>query len=306
MGEVICEIITLSLGILDKTAHYSYNIGSCCSRQKGFIMSQLVLTESIQGYLNEISKYPLLSHEEELSIATRYFKTGNIDDAHALVTSNLRYVVKMALELRNYGCRLADLIQEGNIGLMHAVKKFNPHKGFRLITYASWWIKASMQDFILKSKGLVRRGTKSLKKKLFYKSDPITLKRPQVVNMAQDASAGDDQHAHGDVCAYNDFSLNTPAGDGSATHMELLTDMRPGQEEVVAELQESIETKRTITTALKRLSDNERYVIKRRVMTDEPESLQGLGDKLGITRERVRQIETNALKKLKTSLAVTR
>ncbi|TAN63703.1 sigma-70 family RNA polymerase sigma factor [bacterium] len=250
-------------------------------------MSQLVLTESIQGYLNEVSKYPLLSHEEELSVATRYFKTRNIDDAHTLVTSNLRYVVKIALDFRNYGCKLADLIQEGNIGLMHAVKKFNPHKGFRLITYASWWIKASMQDFILKSKGLVRRGAKALKKKLFYKSDPKT-------------PAGDD------ISAYNDLSLNTPAGDGSATHMELLTDIRPSQEDVVAELQESIETKRTITTALKRLSSNERYVIERRVMTDEPESLQGLGDKLGITRERVRQIETNALKKLKTSLALTR
>lgn len=256
-------------------------------------MSQLVFTESIQGYLNEVSKYPLLSHEEELSVATRYFKTRNIDDAHTLVTSNLRYVVKIALEFRNYGCRLADLIQEGNIGLMHAVKKFNPHKGFRLITYASWWIKASIQDFILKSKGLVRRGAKALKKKLFYKNDPK-------------APAGDGQHATGEISAYNDLSLNTPAGDGSATHMELLTDMRPGQEEVVAELQESIETKRTITTALKRLSGNERYVIERRVMTDDPESLQGLGDKLGITRERVRQIETNALKKLKTSLAVTR
>lgn len=244
-------------------------------------MSQLVLTESIQSYLNEVNKYPVLSSEEELAVAKRYFKNKNIEDAHTLVTSNLRYVVKIALEFRNYGCRLADLIQEGNIGLMHAVKKFNPYKGFRLITYATWWIKAGIQEFIIKTRGLVRHGAKALKKKLFYRN-----------------AAGQD------AGAYNDLSLNAPAGDESAvTHIELLKDANPNQEELIAALQENTQAKREISSALKRLSDKERFVIERRVMADEPESLQAIGGRLGITRERVRQLESSALKKLKDSLA---
>src|SRR3972149_1876841 len=129
-----------------------------------------VVSDSIQSYLAEVNRYPVLSAEDEFTVAERYYRNRPIEDAHTLVASNLRYVVKIALEFRNYGCRLADLIQEGNIGLMMAVKKFNPFKGFRLITYATWWIKSFIQDFILKSKGLVRRAARDLKRKLFYRT----------------------------------------------------------------------------------------------------------------------------------------
>src|SRR3989337_3158734 len=117
-----------------------------------------VVSDSIQSYLAEVNRYPVRSAEDEFTVAERYYRNRSIEDAHTLVTSNLKYVVKIALEYRNYGCRLADLIQEGNIGLMTAVKKFDPYKGFRLITYAKWWIKAFIQDFILKTTGLVKRG----------------------------------------------------------------------------------------------------------------------------------------------------
>jgi len=254
-------------------------------------MSLPVVTDSVQSYLAEVNRYKLLTPEEERSVAERYFMTKSIGDAHTLVTSNLRYVVKIALEFRNYGCRLADLIQEGNIGLMMAVKKFNPFKGFRLITYATWWIKSFIQDFILKSKGLVRRATRDLKRKLFYRT-PSEL--PSGDEPADTEEAG---------VFYDDLSLNAAMTENGATRMEMLKDEGPGPVEAVSEKQTAALVKREVTDALACLNEKERMVIENRVMSDEPESLQGLGDKLGLTRERVRQIESQALKKLERSLA---
>lgn len=252
-------------------------------------MSLPVVTDSVQSYLAEVNRYRLLTPEEERTVAERYYRTRSIEDAHTLVTSNLRYVVKIALEFRNYGCRLADLIQEGNIGLMMAVKKFNPFKGFRLITYATWWIRSFIQDFILKSKGLVRRGTRDLKKKLFYRNAELA--------SGTDADGGAEPMAFGE-----DLSLNANVADNSTTHMELLKDDCPGPLEAVAEIESSALMKREVANALACLNEKERVVIEKRVMSDEPESLQGLGEKLGVTRERVRQIESQALKKLEKSL----
>ena len=127
-------------------------------------MALPVLADSLQRYLSEVSAYPLLSAAEELTVAERYWNERKVEDAHTLVTSNLRYVIKVAMEFSRYGAKLADLIQEGNMGLMIAVKKFDPTKGFRLITYATWWIKAQIQDYIVKTKGLVRNGSKAMKK----------------------------------------------------------------------------------------------------------------------------------------------
>lgn len=254
-------------------------------------MSLPVVTDSVQSYLAEVNRYKLLTPEEERSIAERYFRTKSIEDAHTLVTSNLRYVVKIALEFRNYGCRLADLIQEGNIGLMVAVKKFNPFKGFRLITYATWWIKSFIQDFIIKSKGLVRRGARDLKRKLFYRS-PSEL-----------PSGGEQADPEEAAVFFDDLSLNAAIAEGGATHLEMLRDEGPGPVEAVSEKQSAALVKREVTDALACLNEKERMVIKNRVMSDEPESLQGLGDRLGLTRERVRQIENQALKKLEKSLA---
>ncbi len=254
-----------------------------------------VISDSLQSYFHEINRYPVLSAEEEFEVAERYFKHGNLDDAHRLVVSNLRYVVRIALEFRNYGCRTADLIQEGSIGLMVAVKKFNPYKGFRLITYATWWIKSFIQDFILRTTGIVKRSPKALKKRLFYKKGgAIPLEEGQAIKQSDiGAEAG----------AIHDLSLNASSPDEKSSPMDMLADTRPGPVEAVAIKQESAMAKKEIRHALALLNEKERLVIKERVMADEPESLQAVGEKLGLTRERVRQIESSALKKLRSTLS---
>ena len=246
-------------------------------------MSLPVVSSSLSLYLAEVNRYPVLRAEEEQEVTARYYESRSIEDAHKLVTSNLRYVVKVALEYRHYGCKLSDLIQEGNIGLMVAVKKFNPHKGFRLITYAAWWIRSYIQDFIMKTRTVVKRSSRALKKKLFYKN-PV----PEGMK-AEDFSM--------------DLSLDAPIADEKTTHLDLLRDTRPGQEEAAAERQTKALVKREVSEALAVLNDKERFVIEERVMAEEPESLQGIGDKLGLTRERVRQIEGTALKKLGKTLS---
>ncbi len=257
------------------------------------LMGLPVVTDSVQSYLAQVSRYPMLSAEDEFRVAERYYKTRSIEDAHTLVTSNLRYVVKIALEFRNYGCRLADLIQEGNIGLMTAVKKFNPYKGFRLITYATWWIRSFIQDYILKSRGLVRKSTKALKKKLFYKAPALA-----------DGSAGEEPSyvSHEELELKSDLSLDAPIRDDNSTHLDLLRDEGPGPLESVARSQESFLVRQEVSSALALLNEKERVVVEKRLMSDEPESLQVIGDALGITRERVRQIESQAMKKLEKSL----
>lgn len=261
-------------------------------------MSLPVLTDSIQSYMTEVNRYPVLTPDEEFSVAERYYKYKGLDDAHTLVVSNLRYVVKIAFEFRNYGCKLADLIQEGNIGLMIAVKKFNPYKGFRLITYATWWIRSCIQDFILKTRGAVKRGAKALKRKLFYRKDPA-LSPFDEMDAAQPAKS----FGYGDIDISNDLSLDSPVSDDSATRLEMLQDTAAGPFEAATVKEEGELVKREVTSALALLNDNERLVIENRLMADEPASLQSIGERLGLTRERVRQIESSALKKLQKRLS---
>ncbi len=237
-----------------------------------------VLSDGLNNYLVEIDRYPLLSREAEHSLAMRWYTDKDLDAAHELVVSNLRFVVKVALEFKSYGVALKDMIQEGNIGLMHAVKKFDPTRGTRLITYAVWWIKSHIQDYILKTKGLVKRGSRAIKKALFYKGLPSGEEATQPLN---------------------DFSLDTPLADGETTHLELMADSKPTHAELIEEADHAIAVKQDVGAALKVLNDNERLVITERIMTEEPKSLQAIGTTLGISRERVRQIEASAKKKLK-------
>jgi RNA polymerase sigma-32 factor len=238
-----------------------------------------IAIDSLDAYMVEVNRFPLLTREEEDTLARRYFDTGDIESAHRLVVSNLRFVVKIALEYRNYAASLKDLIQEGNIGLMTAVKKFNPHKGARLITYAVWWIRFFMQEHIIKYRGMVKRATKELKKELFYRND------------------GDHRALPADL------SLDAPIGDdGTATHLDMLADPMADHAEAFAEKREAALVSASVAPALETLGDKERFIIEARVMSDEPKSLQSIGEMLGITRERVRQIEKTALEKLRKKL----
>ncbi|MBE9531547.1 MAG: sigma-70 family RNA polymerase sigma factor [Proteobacteria bacterium] len=256
-------------------------------------MALPVLADSLDSYLVEVSRFPMLSREEERELSIHYLDTKDVGTAQRLVTSHLRFVVKTALEYRNYGIALKDLVQEGNLGLMNAVKKFNPHKGYRLITYAVWWIKSFIQEYILKTKGIVKRSSKALKKKLFYKTA-----------IADGKAAKDASKDAANILTTNDLSLDAPIGEGEdRTHLDMMIDPDKDQASLVADNQEREINKDKVSSALALLNDKERFIIMNRQMSDDALSLQNIGDRYGISRERVRQIEKAAMGKLKKVLA---
>jgi len=267
-----------------------------------------VVKNSLESYLVQINQFPLLTQEEEIKLAVRYRKHSDIEAAHTLITSNLRFVVKVAFEYKSYGVKLLDLIQEGNIGLMMAVKKFDPYKGYRFISYAIWWIRAYIQNFIIKTWSLVKIGTTQAQKKLFYKigkvrkaleSDGENEKKYEL--LAHDLDVGKEDIIEMEQrMAARDLSLDTPFDEGQElTHLDLLKEESPNQEEAFAQEEEKKNREREVQNAMKRLNEKEVYVIKNRIMADEPLTLQEIGDHLNLSRERVRQIESEALKKLK-------
>jgi RNA polymerase sigma-32 factor len=268
-----------------------------------------VVADSLTLYLNEIRRFPVLSPEEELRLALRLYEEKDLEAAQRLITSNLRFVVKIAAEYRSYGVKMLDMIQEGNIGLMLAVRKFNPHKGFRLISYAVWWIRAYIQNHIISAWSLLKIGTTQAQRKLFFKLN-------QAKNAIRNMTGADDLEATAlslDVKEAEveemgerlrgDFSLDAEVRDGDGySLLESLADGRQNQEEMLADQQEQALLKREITTALATLNEKERFVVEHRVAADEPMTLQEIADTYAISRERVRQIEQAALKKMKTAL----
>ena len=267
-----------------------------------------VAKNSLETYLVQINQFPLLTHEEEFKLAVRYRKHNDIDAAQKLITSNLRFVVKVAFEYKSYRVKLLDLIQEGNIGLMMAVKKFNPHKGYRFISYAIWWIRAYIQNFIIKTWSLVKIGTTQAQKKLFYKIGKIrkALESNGENEKKYELLAHDLDVAKEDIIemeqrmAARDLSLDAPFDEGQElTHLDLLKEDSPNQEETLAQEEEKKIREREVQNAMKRLSEKEVYVIQNRIMAEDPLTLQQIGDHLKLSRERVRQIEGEALKKLK-------
>ncbi len=270
-----------------------------------------VITNSVELYLSQINRFPLLSAKEEFDLAVRFREENDIEAAHRLITSNLRFVVKVALEYRSYGVKLLDLVQEGNIGLMMAVKKFNPYRGYRLISYAIWWIRAYIKNFIIKTWSIVKIGTTQTQKKLFYslgKTKKIVKSKTSAEDDIQLLAKALNVKDHDIIemeqrMSLRDFSLDSTLGEGrQTTHLDLLADERPTQEELVGEMEEESHRKREVCRALACLNPKERYVIEKRIMTHEPETLQEIGDSLSLSRERIRQIETEALKKLRTQL----
>jgi len=267
-----------------------------------------VVKNSLESYLARINRFPLLTPEEEFNLATRYRKDNDLEAAHKLITSNLRFVVKVAFEYKSYGTKLLDLIQEGNIGLMMAVKKFNPYKGYRFISYAIWWIRAYIQNFIIKTWSLVKIGTTQAQKKLFYKigkvrkaleADRENEDRYELLANDLDVSKEDIMEMEQRMSS-RDLSLDAPFDeDHELTPLELLRESSPNQEEELMEKQEKGILEEEVGRAIKRLNEKEAFVIKHRVMSDSPLTLQEIGDQLKLSRERVRQIESEALKKLK-------
>jgi len=267
-----------------------------------------VVKNSLESYLTQINQFPLLTQEEEFKLATRYRKDNDIEAAQKLITSNLRFVVKVAFEYKSYEVKLLDLIQEGNIGLMMAVKKFDPYKGYRFISYAIWWIRAYIQNFIIKTWSLVKIGTTQAQKKLFYKigkvrkaleSDPDNDKKYDVLADDLDVAKEEIMEMEQRMSA-RDLSLDAPFDeDHELTPLDLLQDGSVNQEEALIVEQEKKILETEVVDAMKRLNEKESFIIKNRIMAESPLTLQEIGDHLRLSRERVRQIESEALKKLR-------
>jgi len=276
-------------------------------------MSDLpVVKDSLESYLIKINQIPLLTRREEFQLAVKYRKYNDIEAAHKLITSNLRFVVNVALEYRSCGFKLADLIQEGNIGLMMAVKKFNPYRRYRFISYAVWWIRAYIQNYIIKTWSLVKIGTTQAQKKLFYKIGKVrkALESNQENEKKYELLAKDLEVAKENIIemeqrmSSRDLSLDSTFDeDHELTHLDFLQEDRLNQEELFAQEEEKRIREQKVSNAMKRLSEKEIYVVKNRVMADEPLTLQEIGDHLHLSRERVRQIEGEALKKLKKEMS---
>lgn len=268
------------------------------------------ISDSLGHYLAQIKRYPLLDQDEEFSLAVRYKENGDEEAAHRLITSNLRFVVKVALEYRGYGLKLLDLIQEGNIGLMMALKKFDPHKGYRFISYAIWWIRAYIQNYIIRSWSLVKVGTTQKQKKLFYKMGRIRGiayhedRDEKIAQLAHELSVKtSDIEEMQKRLAARDISLDSRLDpDQGITFLDLLPDHTPDQEELLGESEEDLALREEVQQALDGLTERERFIISQRIMADDPMTLQEIGDTFKISRERVRQIETEALRKLRERL----
>ena len=267
----------------------------------------------LSRYLNEIRKFPMLQPEQEYMLAKRWREHEDPDAAHKLVTSHLRLVAKIAMGYRGYGLPIGEVISEGNVGLMQAVKRFEPDKGFRLATYAMWWIRASIQEYILRSWSLVKMGTTASQKKLFFnlrkaKSQISALEegdlRPDQVDIIATRLGVSKQ----DVIDMNrrmsgDASLNAPLREeGEGEWQDWLVDQSSSQEKILADREESDNRLGALRSALGVLNERERRIFEARRLSDDPITLEGLSDEFDISRERVRQIEVRAFEKVQAAV----
>jgi len=271
-----------------------------------------VVTDTLEHYMAQINRFALLSREEEVELACRYRRQGDLEAAHSLICANLRFVVKIAHEYRSYGMKVLDLIQEGNIGLMMAVKKFDPERGIRLISYAVWWIRAYIHNFIVRSWSLVKIGTTQAQKKLFFKLNQTrnAIRRltggEDTGEIARELEVRDDEvEEMARRMAARDASLDLELIEGEDyTLMDSLADDRENQEDRLLLKEEDRILSRQVAAALRKLNDREKRIIQERILHDQPRTLQELANEFGISRERVRQLEKNALAKLKGVLQV--
>ena len=265
----------------------------------------------LSRYLQEIRKFPMLAPDEEFMLAKRWQEHADQNAAEKLITSHLRLVARIAMGYRGYGLPIGEVISEGNVGLMQAVKKFEPDKGFRLATYAMWWIRASIQEYVLRSWSLVKMGTTASQKKLFF-----NLRRTKAQMQALEEGDLRPEHVkaiatklgvpEADVISMNrrlggDSSLNAPLrndGEGGGEWQDWLADDTPGQEDILVESEERAQRKGFLTSALGVLNDRERRIFEARRLADEPATLEELSSEFAVSRERIRQIEVRAFEKV--------
>jgi len=274
-------------------------------------LPSIAIEGSLTKYLSEIKKFPMLSKENEYMLAKNWKERGNLKSAHKLVTSHLRLVAKIAMGYRGYGLPLNEMVSEGNIGLMQAVKKFEPEKGFRLATYAMWWIKASIQEYVLRSWSLVKMGTTSAQKKLFFNLKKIKhqlsannegdLSNEHVEEISQRLNVKKDE-----VISMNrrllgkEKSLNAPikSGEDGSEWQDWIVDDAPDQEINYSQNEEFNERKKLMNNSMYVLNSREKGILTARKLSEEPATLEDLSKKYKISRERVRQIESKAFEKL--------
>jgi len=274
----------------------------------GLSLPAVPVDEGLSKYFREIWKFPVLTKEDEYMLAVRWGEHGDVEAAHSLVTSHLRLVAKIAMGYRGYGLPVSDLVAEGNIGLMRAVKKFDPNKGFRLATYAMWWIRAAITEYVLRSWSLVKMGTLAAQKKLFFSlrrikneldivdSGELDADQANALSEAMDVSA-DDIVAMNRRLAGRDLSLNAPVSRGMDETLEFqdtLVDEAPSPETVAADREEGAYRSGLLARALDVLPERERHIFVERRLKEEPATLEELGQVYGISRERVRQLEVRA------------
>ncbi len=271
--------------------------------------------QSLNRYLAEIKKFPILAPEQEYMLAKRFQEHGDPEAAAQLVTSHLRLVAKIAMGYRGYGLPVSELISEGNIGLMQGVKKFEPDRGFRLATYAMWWIRASIQEFILRSWSLVKMGTTAAQKKLFFnlrrmkarldafEDGDLTPENVQKIATDLGVTEADVVSMNRRMAMGGDTSLNVSMReDGEGQWQDWLQDDAPLQDQVVAEAQEADVRHDMLVNAMDSLNDREKHILTERRLTDDPKTLEELSQVYGVSRERVRQIEVRAFEKLQKAM----
>ncbi|RIV87946.1 RNA polymerase sigma factor RpoH [Aurantiacibacter zhengii] len=273
--------------------------------------------QGLNRYLSKIKKFPVLTPEQEYMLAKRYEEHEDPDAAAQLVQSHLRLVAKIAMGYRGYGLPVSDLISEGNVGLMQGVKKFEPDRGFRLATYAMWWIKASIQEFILRSWSLVKMGTTAAQKKLFFNLrrmkkqleayEDSDLSPEDVTKIATDLGVPEQEvvNMNRRMMMGGDGSLNTPmrnGEEGSGEWMDWLTDDRPLQDTIVADAEEADVRREMLVEAMGALNEREQHILTERRLTENPQTLEELSQVYDVSRERIRQIEVRAFEKLQKAM----
>ena len=272
----------------------------------------IVITSELDNYLAKIRQYPVLSREEEMFLARKWRDEGDVNAAHTLVTSNLRFVVKIAREYKGYGASLMDLIQEGSVGLMQGVRRFDPEKGYKLISYAVFWIRSYIHNYLMATNRMVKIGTSRAHRKLFFKLRSFKAllgskgvsDESQILDEAAKAfnTSRDEIEEMNSHLAAADASLDAPSKETGTAMVEFMPSQIESQEDILSQMEQEAHIEAKIGEALESLNEREQLIVKERYLTESPVQLKDIGNKLGVSKQRVAQIEKKALLKLREQL----